>query len=117
MDYFRQGIILFNEGRYKEAHEIWEAVWLLVPSSPRKRFLQGLIMIAAALYKYGSKEYPGMERLMTRGLILMRENGRDGFSMNSGKFIAGIESFLDDCRAGNIVQGEQELPKIESDGD
>ncbi len=59
MSCFEEGIRLFNEGHYKEAHEEWEALWITLPASPRKNFLHGLIMTAAALYKYGKNEFPG----------------------------------------------------------
>lgn len=44
------GRALFNAGRYFEAHEVWEALWL-TESGERRRLLQGLIQLAAALYK------------------------------------------------------------------
>src|SRR5512132_3389935 len=44
------GRALFNAGRYFEAHEVWEALWL-TETGERRRLLQGLIQLAAALYK------------------------------------------------------------------
>src|SRR4051812_30722126 len=44
------GRALFNSGRYFEAHEVWEALWL-AETGERRRLLQGLIQLAAALYK------------------------------------------------------------------
>jgi predicted metal-dependent hydrolase len=44
------GIILFNSGRYYEAHEIWEDLWRLTPAGPLKIAYQGLIQAAVGMY-------------------------------------------------------------------
>src|ERR1700730_12698209 len=44
---FRQGLEEFNTERFFEAHEAWEEVWL-ASTGTEKRFLQGIIQIAAA---------------------------------------------------------------------
>ena len=44
---FHRGIRLFNQARFWEAHEAWEAVWLRHPEDGRF-FIQGLIQLAAA---------------------------------------------------------------------
>lgn len=45
---YRQGIGLFNQGRYFEAHEVWEELWH-VSMGDKHRFIQGLIQAAVAL--------------------------------------------------------------------
>lgn len=46
---YLEGLRLFNEGRYWEAHEALERVWLRAPKgSDERRFYQGLIQISAA---------------------------------------------------------------------
>ena len=44
------GARLFNAGHWWEAHEAWEARWLLARGDERA-FLSALILLAAALYK------------------------------------------------------------------
>lgn len=46
----RHGARLFNRGQWWEAHEAWEAEWLRAEGQER-RFIQGLILLAAALHK------------------------------------------------------------------
>lgn len=41
---------MFNAGRWWEAHEAWEPLWLRA-AGPERHFLQGLILLAAALHK------------------------------------------------------------------
>ncbi len=48
--FFRQGIDLFNQGRFFDAHEAWEEIWRSTTPEPRDLF-QGLIQIAAALHQ------------------------------------------------------------------
>ncbi|HVE65236.1 MAG TPA: DUF309 domain-containing protein [Thermoanaerobaculia bacterium] len=56
---------LFNAGHFFEAHEVWEAEWL-VATGPRRLLLQGLIQVAAALYKAARQERPaGCLQLLT----------------------------------------------------
>lgn len=45
---FHEGIRLFNEGDWFEAHEIWEDIWHMA-SGPRKKFYQGLIQCAVTI--------------------------------------------------------------------
>lgn len=46
--FFHDGLDLFNEGEWFEAHEAWEDAWRLA-SGERKRFYQGLIQAAVTL--------------------------------------------------------------------
>jgi predicted metal-dependent hydrolase len=47
---FRRGVELFNEGKYWDAHEVWELVWRQREEDGRI-FLQGIIQAAAAYYR------------------------------------------------------------------
>jgi hypothetical protein len=43
------GVLFFNRGDYFEAHEVWEHLWQECDAADR-RFFQGLIQAAVALY-------------------------------------------------------------------
>ncbi len=45
---YREGIDLFNDGEWFEAHEVWEDIWHLAEGR-RKKFYQGLIQCAVTL--------------------------------------------------------------------
>ena len=49
--FFREGIALFNQGRFFEAHEAWEEIWRSTTPEPKNLF-QGLIQVAAALHQF-----------------------------------------------------------------
>ena len=64
---FEEGTAHFNAGRYWEAHESWETLWL-VSQTEMKPFLQGLIQIAAAYLHLRRLNFPGAGRLFDAGL-------------------------------------------------
>jgi predicted metal-dependent hydrolase len=64
---FHQGIEQFNAGHFFDAHETWEAIWLVSPE-PEKTFLQGIIQIAAAFHHYSRGNTPGTRSLLEAGL-------------------------------------------------
>jgi uncharacterized protein len=66
---FADGVRLYRSGKYFEAHEAWETLWLTA-RQPDKAFLQGLIQVTAAFHH--------AERQNTRGtrLLLERALGR-----------------------------------------
>jgi uncharacterized protein len=53
------GIALFNSGKFWEAHEAWEAIWMNHPEDGRF-FIQGLIQLAAAYHQLGKNVYRGV---------------------------------------------------------
>lgn len=56
-----RGIVLFNSGRYWEAHEAWEEVWKRHPE-PGRIFFQGLIQVAAGMHQLQRLIYHGVEK-------------------------------------------------------
>lgn len=53
------GIALFNAGKFWEAHEAWEEIWMNHPEDGRF-FIQGLIQLAAAYHQLQRKVYRGV---------------------------------------------------------
>ncbi len=47
---WREGVLLFNAGRYWDCHEALEPLWLK-SEGVHKHFLAGVILLAAALHK------------------------------------------------------------------
>jgi predicted metal-dependent hydrolase len=56
------GIILFNRHEFFEAHEVWESLWHECDAEPR-RFYQGLIQAAVAIYHGSNGNDKGARRL------------------------------------------------------
>lgn len=51
-DGLAEGIRLFNSGRYWDAHEAWEHVWMPDRKGPESGFYKGLIQVAAGCLHY-----------------------------------------------------------------
>lgn len=64
---FLKGVERFNDGKYWDAHESWERLWLRA-SPPMKQFLQGLIQLAAAYHHVRRGTLPGALRLFDSAL-------------------------------------------------
>lgn len=69
----RQGIEEFDSERFFEAHEAWEHVWLASAGS-EKRYLQGIIQIAAAFHHYQRDNWNGACSLLQAGLGRLRDS-------------------------------------------
>jgi len=63
---YREGIELFNLGKYYDCHEVLEDVWREAPV-PEKKFLQGLIQVAVGLHHYSTGNVIGARSLIARG--------------------------------------------------
>ena len=61
----REGIELFNQAAFFEAHEALEDVWRAAPQS-EKKFLQGLIQVAVALHHHGNGNLAGARSVLRR---------------------------------------------------
>jgi len=57
--HLERGIALFNSGKFWEAHEAWEEIWMNHPEDGRF-FIQGLIQLAAAYHQLRKKVYRGV---------------------------------------------------------
>src|SRR4051812_45690608 len=56
------GVLLFNEGDFFEAHEVWEDLWSESHGDER-RFYQGLIQAAVGLCHFGNGNLGGAAKL------------------------------------------------------
>ena len=62
---FLHGIELFNQARFFDAHEVLEDVWRAAPVE-EKKFQQGLIQVAVALYHHGNGNSVGARSVLRR---------------------------------------------------
>jgi uncharacterized protein len=91
---FRRGAELWNRGRFWEAHEAWEQPWRAVGRhSAAGRFLQGLILLAAAGVKRQGGAQAVARRLAARGARRLRDvPGVPGF--DAPAFAAEVERWV-----------------------
>ena len=109
------GIVLFNRGDFFEAHEVWEDLWHDT-AGPDRRFYQGLIQAAVAVYHAGNGNARGARRLFHSGRRYMSSYPAGHLGLNVGEFWAALERALadllpDPAPAGAALRAEH-LPVI-----
>ncbi len=83
-DAYVHGLALFDRGYYWEAHERWEALWILAGrTGPVAELLRGLIQLAAAGVK--------LRQERTAGAIALAERARGHFAAVQTNALAGLE--------------------------
>jgi predicted metal-dependent hydrolase len=110
---FRQGLEEFNTERFFEAHEAWEEVWL-ASAGTEKRFLQGIIQIAAAFHHYQRGNRRGACSLLEAGLRRLHDLPADhgGIALDRLRLAAGewVAALRGD---GDRDPGRTAFPKIQ----
>ena len=92
-----EGARLFDDRRFFEAHEAWEARWLVETDETRRLLLQGLIQIAAAFHKLVDKSAPEpAASLFAKGLAKLDRCAIDSTGAATPDALA---RFRDDVRA------------------
>ncbi|MHB8511139.1 MAG: DUF309 domain-containing protein [Actinomycetota bacterium] len=82
-----RGIRLFNEGRFFEAHEMWEFGWHKAPE-PERDFWQGMIQVAVGFTHFQRQNPKGAITLLGRGANRLSHYGR----VHEGVPVADIAS-------------------------
>ncbi len=115
LDPVQEGIRLFNEEYFFEAHEVLEDLWKREHGKP-KLFLQGLIQLCAAYHHFQNGNLVGAETLLERGAQKMRSYPPDYLGIDTAKLLAHVDR--DRERIGKMHRGEDvnrvlEFPRIE----
>ena len=114
LDPVQEGIRLFNEEYFFEAHEVLEDLWKREHGKP-KLFLQGLIQLCAAYHHFQNGNLIGAETLLERGAQKMRSYPLDYLGIDAAKLLAYVDR--DRERIGRMQRGEGdkvlEFPRIE----
>src|SRR5437899_12677681 len=89
LDPVQEGIRLFNEEYFFEAHEVLEDLWKREHGKP-KLFLQGLIQICAAYHHFQNGNLVGAETLLDRGAQKMRSYPPNFLGIGTAKLLAHV---------------------------
>ena len=109
------GIVHFNRGEFFEAHEVWEDLWHDT-AGPDRRFFQGLIQAAVAVYHAGNGNARGARRLFHSGRRYMSAYPPCHLGLDVPAFWAALEAALaellpDPAPAGARLRADR-LPTI-----
>src|SRR5437899_10428206 len=91
LDPIQEGIRLFNDEYFFEAHEVLEDVWKQEHGEPRL-FLQGLIQISAAYHHYQNGNLVGAATLLQRGADKIRKYPARYLGIDAAGLVAGVEA-------------------------
>jgi uncharacterized protein len=92
---YLDGIARFNRSEYFEAHEVWEDLWHDT-AGPDRRFYQGLIQAAVAVYHASNRNARGARRLFHSGRRYMSAYPSGHLGLDVPAFWAALEQALAD---------------------
>lgn len=106
-----EGIRLFNSGKFFEAHEALEAVWLKTESD-RKRFLHGLIQVAAAFHHRAQRNPAGFQSLLEKGCAKLDGFGSEVESIDLAGFLLQLQPWRERLEFSSSQIPDVPLPII-----
>ncbi|HEX6173658.1 MAG TPA: DUF309 domain-containing protein [Candidatus Binatia bacterium] len=107
----REGINLFNQRRFFEAHEIWEMLYQTAEIND-KPFLEGLIQLSAAcrlIEDFG--EIKGPVKLIYQALIRFENYQPTYLDIKIADLAAAMESWAKEIEASG-ARGQKPIPTI-----
>lgn len=108
---FEEGLAHFNAGKFFEAHEFWEEIWLREPE-PEKTFLQGLIQITAAFHHHQRGNPDGAESLLASGIVKLLRFPDDHHGLAIGAIRESARHWVRALGSGSDL-GDNAIPKLE----
>ena len=110
----RDGLQLFNERYFFEAHEILEDVWHREVGHPRL-FLQGLIQVCAGFHHFQNGNPRGAAELLQRGCDKMRRYPDRFLGIDAARLLSEVEASrarIERMRDGLEPEGPIDFPTI-----
>ena len=89
----QQGKNLFNEGKFFEAHEIWEETWANTDGDER-HLLQGLIQVAAGFYKLQVGMPSGTYKLLEKGAGHLRAIPQNMYGVDLTTLLEKVDDWV-----------------------
>lgn len=114
---YLQGIALFNEEDFFEAHEVWEELWTEI-IGPDKKFYQGLIQAAVALLHFGNENLGGARKVYESARKYLEAYAPEHQGLNLTQFLEDFrycfEELLQatDTYPEGVALRDERIPKI-----
>jgi predicted metal-dependent hydrolase len=119
---YLEGIRLFNEEEFFDAHDIWEELWAECEGG-EKKFIQGLIQSAVALFHFGNENRGGALKLYHSSRKYLEPYGELFWGIDLAKLRADFDRCFQDLleskdiyNSGIVLQDEL-VPRIEFSAD
>lgn len=101
---YREGLRLFNAEDFFECHEILEELWSETQGEP-KRFLQGLIQAAVALFHFGNENFGGAKKLYLAAMEKLAPYGEEYMGLALGRFRADFQRCFQE-----LLENQEDYP-------
>lgn len=114
---YRDGLRLFNEEDFFECHEVFEELWS-ESQGEQKRFLQGLIQAAVALFHFGNENFGGAKKLYISATQKLDPIGQQYMGIDLAGFLSDFrvcfQELLDNTEAypTTVFIRDELVPKI-----
>ena len=114
---YREGLRLFNEEDFFECHEVFEELW----SESRgddKKFLQGLIQAAVALFHFGNENFGGAKKLYNASREKLSPLGDDYMGIALARFLVDFDACFQELLANTeaypttVTLKDELVPKL-----
>ncbi len=104
---YLEGIALFNDVEFFEAHDVWEELWSEY-QGPSRKYFQGLIQAAVCLHHFGNGNIRGAKKLYYGCRNYLEPYCPEHMGLNLTKFLKDLQA----CCA-EILASQEEFPKID----
>jgi len=94
VDFYEQGIDLFNEGRFFECHEAWEEIWKRADGEV-KLYYQGLIQAAVAILHAQRGNFEGARSLYEKASTKLDQLPPEHMGLAVGELRTDLRLFID----------------------
>jgi predicted metal-dependent hydrolase len=114
---YREGLRLFNAEDFFECHEILEELWGETQGEPKK-FVQGLIQAAVALFHFGNENFGGAKKLYISASEKLQPYGDEYMGIALATFLADFracfQELLDNTESypTTVALRDELVPKI-----
>ena len=88
---YREGLRLFNEEEFFECHDVLEELWSETLGE-EKKFIQGLIQAAIALFHFGNENFGGAKKLYISAMKNLDPYGDDYMGLQLGRFLTDFQA-------------------------
>lgn len=109
----REGVALFNQGDFYQAHEPLEAAWMDT-ESPERDLYQGILQIGLAYYQISRDNYRGALKMFKRGQRNLSPLGKTLLGIDITRLLADariVETALRELGPKKVLQLDRELIK------
>ena len=101
-DLLVEGIFFFNDGRYFEAHEVWEDLWR-VTRGPLRYFYQGLIQAAVGMHHLKSGNLNGGRAQLMKSLEKLEQYPPQFCGLDNAKLIGELRHTVSELVPSQIL--------------